>query len=101
MGFGTTHGLETLHAGMRVTVHVWTSHPQDGFQFMVYDEKSNKVNAPETPRNGSEVHAVPGPDGWATMTWTVPDVPLVGAIIIQPYQRDDTARLVAVDAVSW
>jgi transcriptional regulator with XRE-family HTH domain len=101
VAFGTTHGLRTLHAGMRVTMHIWTSYPKDGFQFMVYDGHSHKVNAPETPRDGTEMTLRPGPDGWATVRWTVPKVPVVGAIIVQPYQRDDTPRVIAVDAVSW
>ena len=101
VAFGTTHGLESLHAGMRVTMHLWTSYPKDGFQFMVYNEHSTKVNAPETPRDGSEMSIASANGGWATVTWTVPAVTKVNAIIVQPYQRDDTPRVVAVDAVSW
>lgn len=57
--------------------------------------------SPETPRDGTEMNVAPDQDGWATVSWTVPDVPVVGGIIGQPYQRDETPRLIAVDAVSW
>jgi len=103
VAFGTTdpEKLKTLHAGMKVTMHLWTSYPKDGFQFKVYNEHSQPFNAPETPRDGTELHLKPDQNGWGTVTWTIPNVPVVGAIIVQPYQRDDTPRIVAVDAVSW
>ena len=33
VAFGTTHGVKSLHSGMRVTVHMWTSYPADGVRY--------------------------------------------------------------------
>jgi transcriptional regulator with XRE-family HTH domain len=100
VAFGTTHGLETLHSGMRVTVHMWTSYPRNGVRFFVYGPSSQTVWAPETPDNGTEL-PVSGGTQWSTLTFTVPPVPVVRAIGVQPYAENDEPRVVAIDAVSW
>jgi hypothetical protein len=100
VAFGTTHGLETLHSGMRVTMHLWTSYPQNGVRFFVYGTGSKAVWAPETPTDGSEV-PVSGGTVWSTLTWTVPQVDHVGAIGVQPYADNEETRVVAIDSVSW
>jgi transcriptional regulator with XRE-family HTH domain len=100
VAFGTTHGLRSLHSGMRVTMHLWTSYPSNGVRFFVYDPVSRPVWAPETPGNGSEV-PISGGTRWTTVTWTVPPVSEVAGIGIQPYAENDVPRVVAVDAVSW
>ncbi|WP_460391300.1 helix-turn-helix domain-containing protein [Actinophytocola sediminis] len=103
VGFGTDdrETLATLHAGMRVTMKLWVLHPHDGFQFIVRNENGDDVKSLETPTDGAEMPIKPGPDGWATVTWTVPDVKKVTALVLQPYQSDGTSRTFAVDAVSW
>jgi transcriptional regulator with XRE-family HTH domain len=100
VAFGTTHGLETLHSGMRVTVHMWTSYPRNGVRFFVYGPGSTTVWAPETPDNGTEL-PVSGGTRWSTLTFTVPAVPVVRGIGVQPYADNDETRVVAIDAVSW
>jgi transcriptional regulator with XRE-family HTH domain len=100
VAFGTTHGLESLHSGMRVTMHLWTSYPRNGVRFFVYNSRSKPVWAPETLNDGSEV-PVSGGTEWSTLTWTVPPVDRVGGIGVQPYAENDETRVVAVDAVSW
>jgi len=100
VAFGTTHGLATLHSGMKVTMHLWTSYPTNGVRFFVYAPGSVPVWAPETPDDGSEV-PISGGTTWSAVTWTVPPVSRVMAIGVQPYAENDTPRVVAVDAVSW
>lgn len=100
VAFGTTHGVESLHSGMRITMRLWTSYPQNGVRFFVFGPHSQVFWAPETPHDGSEL-PVSGGQQWSTLTWTVPQVPQVIGIGVQPYAENDEPRVVAIDAVSW
>ena len=96
---GVSHGLAGLRAGMRVTVHLWASTPQDAaVRFFSMNSSSKVAWAPQNPR--TDIPLSPGP-GWSAMTWTVPAVDRVQAIGIQLYSDTNAPLLVAIDDVSW
>jgi transcriptional regulator with XRE-family HTH domain len=96
---GVAHGLETLHPGMRVTMHLWTSRPGDvGVRFFAMNSASTPVWAAETAY--TEITLTPGSE-WSTQSWTVPPVDVVHAIGMQIYTETDAPVLVAIDSVAW
>jgi transcriptional regulator with XRE-family HTH domain len=101
VAFGIAHGVETLHSGARVTMHLWSNHAGDGVRLFVYGPSSQIVWAAETATSASELPLTGAPARWTTITWTVPPVSQVNGIGIQPLQPDDAPRTIAVDSVSW
>jgi transcriptional regulator with XRE-family HTH domain len=96
---GTIHDLAGLTPGMHVTVHLWSSDPQDTeVRFWAMNSQSVVAWAPENP-----VSDIPFPagSGWSAMTWTVPQVDQVHAIGIQVYDGTSAPLKVAVDNVAW
>jgi transcriptional regulator with XRE-family HTH domain len=97
---GTTHGLQTLHPGMKVTCYLRVPLPERAsVRFFAYDSKSQHHWAPETPEGGEA--QLPADAAWKRYDWTVPDVDTVRAIGIEIYQFTDDPVIVWLDAVSW
>jgi hypothetical protein len=93
--------LAGLSAGTAVTVHLRSSNPGDTtVRFFAMDPSSQVLWAPQNV-NGIIPLSPPGPDGWSTMTWTVPLVGHVHAIGVQFYSRTGGSLAVAIDDVSW
>ena len=98
---GTTHGLESLHAGMKVTFYLRVPYPEAAsVLFFAYDSRYRPHNAPETPRDGGEL-PLPAGTGWQAYTWTVPPVDTVFAIGMQTYVDKAEQVTVYLDAVTW
>jgi hypothetical protein len=96
---GTIHDLAGLVPGMRVTVRLWSSDPQDTkVRFWAMNSQSAVAWAPENP--ASDI-PFPAGGGWRAMTWTVPQVDQVHAIGVQVYDGTSAPLKVAVDNVSW
>jgi len=96
---GTIHDLAGLTPGMHVTVHLWSSDPQDTkVRFWAMNSQSAVTWAPENP--ASDI-PFPAGGGWSTMTWTVPQVDQVHAIGIEVYDGTSAPLKVAVDNVTW
>lgn len=98
---GVTHGIETLHPGMKVTFHLRVPGQQNAsIRFFVYDSKSKLQWAPESPGDGHEL-ALPTNTDWKEYVWTVPQVDVVHAIGMEVYQFTDQPVTIWIDAVNW
>lgn len=98
---GITHGLDSLRSGMKVTFHLRVPYPEAAsVLFFAYDSHYLPHNAPETPRDGSEL-PLPAGAGWQAYTWTVPPVDTVLAIGMQTYVDKAEQVTVYLDAVTW
>jgi transcriptional regulator with XRE-family HTH domain len=98
---GTTHGLETLRPGMKVTVHLRVPGQQPAsIRFFAYDSQSHEHWAPESPGSGHEIPLPTGTD-WQKYVWTVPQVDKVHAIGMEIYQSSDQPVTIWMDAVNW
>jgi hypothetical protein len=85
---GTTHGLDTLHPGTKVTCYLRVPTPERAsIRFFAYDSKSQHQWAPETPEGGEA--QLPTDSAWKRYDWTVPNVDIVHAIGIEIYQFTD------------
>jgi transcriptional regulator with XRE-family HTH domain len=101
---GIAHDLDGLHSGSKVTLHLWVPGPQEaGVAFFVHDSRGVNHWAVESQGPGTQqVNApLPGDAGWATYTWTVPDVDTVSTIGMQIWAENDQPVIVGVDAVDW
>lgn len=101
---GISHGLETLHAGMKVTLHLWVPGPQEGgVSFLVHDSRGLNHWAVENQGAGTQQSENPLPDegGWSTVVWTVPAVDRVTTIGMQVWAENDEPLLVGVADVAW
>lgn len=97
---GTTHGLETLKPGMKVTCYLRVPlRERASVRFFAYDSKSQPHWAPESPVGGEM--PLPADTAWKRYDWTVPDVDVVHAIGIEIYQFTDDPVVLWLDAVSW
>jgi transcriptional regulator with XRE-family HTH domain len=98
----TTHGLSTLHPGMKVTVYlrVPTADPEaGGVNFWAYNSASKAAHAPETPAGTYE--PLPATTGWQKYTWTVPAVDTVHSIGVEVDATTDKPVIIWLGAVSW
>ena len=101
---GISHGLDTLHAGMKVTVHLWVPGPQEGgVSFLVHDSRGINHWAVENQAAGTQQTETPLPDkgGWSTVVWTVPAVDQVTTIGMQIWAENDQPLLVGVADIAW
>ncbi|HTI21255.1 MAG TPA: helix-turn-helix transcriptional regulator [Kutzneria sp.] len=101
---GIAHDLDGLHSGSTVTLHLWAPGPQEaGVAFFVHDSRGVNHWAVESQGPGTQSVDVPlpGDAGWATYTWTVPEVDAVSTIGMQVWAENDQPVIVGVDAVSW
>ena len=93
--------LAGLSTGTAVTACLRSSTPGDTtVRFFAMDPSSQVFWAPQNT-SASTPLSPPGPDGWSTMTWTVPAVSHVHAIGVQFYSRTGASLAVAIDDVSW
>jgi hypothetical protein len=96
---GTIHDLTGLTPGTHVTVHLWSSDPQDTkVRFWAMSSQSAVTWARENPAGDIPF---PADGGWSAMTWTVPQVDQVHAIGIQVYDGTSAPLKVAVDNIAW
>lgn len=101
---GISHGLDTLHAGMKVTLHLWVPGPQEGgVSFLVHDSHGINHWAVENQGAGTRESEFPLPSkgGWSTVVWTVPAVDRVTTIGMQTWAENDQPLLVGVADVAW
>lgn len=103
-GVGIAHDLDGLHSGSKVTMHLWVPGQQDaGVAFFVHDGGGVNHWAVESQGPGTQPTnaTLPSDAGWATYTWTVPDVDAVSTIGMQVWTENDQPVIVGIDAVSW
>jgi hypothetical protein len=98
----TSHGLSTLHPGMKVTVYLRTDSGDPeagGVNFWVYNSASIATRAPETPKG--DYQPLPGTTGWQKYTWTVPVVDTVHSLGIEVNSSTDRPVIIWLGAVTW
>ncbi|GAB3988655.1 hypothetical protein GCM10029978_111620 [Actinoallomurus acanthiterrae] len=101
---GISHGLDTLHPGMKVTLHLWVPGAQEGgVSFLVHDSRGANHWAVENQGAGTQQTETPLPEkgGWSTVVWTVPAVDHVTTIGMQIWAENDQPLLVGVADVAW
>ena len=101
---GISHDLDGLHSGSKVTLHLWVPGPQEaGVAFFVHDSRGHNHWAVENQGAGTQNvnYPLPADAGWATYTWTVPEVDAVSTIGMQVWTETDQPVIVGIDAVSW
>ena len=101
---GISHGLDSLHPGMKVTAHLWVPRQEHGgVAFLVHDSHGKNHWSPENQSGGDQETENPLPTrpGWSKFTWTVPDVDRVTTIGIQIWSEGDLPLTLGVDAVGW
>jgi transcriptional regulator with XRE-family HTH domain len=101
---GIAHDLDGLHSGSTVTLHLWVPGAQEaGVAFFVHDSRGHNHWAVENQGAGDQNvnYPLPTDAGWATYTWTVPEVDAVSTIGMQVWAETDQPVIVGIDAVSW
>lgn len=98
----TTHGLESVHPGMTISVLVRvpaSAVTEGGLGFFVYDSKYHPTWAPQTPEGVRQ--PLPGDTGWHRYEWTVPAVDTVHTLGVEVYSATDQPLILWLGAVSW
>lgn len=99
---GTTHQLDGLRTGVKVSfwVRVAQPEPDSGLRFWAYDGADKPAWATKTPCTGTEV-PLPSDTAWTRYRWTVPAVDQVTAIGMQIYSATEQPLTIWLGAADW
>lgn len=98
----TSHGLATVHSGMKVNVYLRVPAPEanaGGVGLFVYDSRYKPAWAPETPVGVRQ--PLPNQTNWQRYVWTVPQVDKVLSLGVAVYSATDQPLVLWLGAVTW